>query len=517
MREGEPPLRDELFTVEQLARHARGLAEGHQLAAGRSGNSLLAQLDDNEEVLRAFNHLTRAMSPTRRITSAAEWLLDNFYLIEEQVQMARRHLPRRYSRELPCLSDGPSAGLPRVYDIVLELIAHVDAQIDEETLSAFIASYQTVTTLTLGELWAVPIMMRLGLIEDLRRIVSRLTTAHTERDLAALWVNRLLDMAENNPPHLVVVVSDMAKSDIPLTPSFVAEFFQLLSHHSSVLHLARSWVEHRLLDHGLSIERMIDLESQSQAADQVSVSHCIASLRFLGAMDWKEFVETMSLVDSTLRADPAGFYRQMDFTTRDQYRHAVEAISRHSEHTETDVARLAVRLADDAARQHGGDDRSAHVGYYLIGKGQPTLQAMTKARQPWRARPPGFLCGRHWRADAACDRRIHVSSPDAWRARLGVVAVIRQLCGRGQPIGGGVDELAVWTAGAAPPPPPPGLRRRHRAGLPHRGGRSHHADERGRDGPAHRNHGDSLPSQSGRAPALRVAHRLPRCRGGTSA
>ena len=381
-RASEPPLRDELFSVEQLARHACGLAEGHQLATRRSGNTLLAQLDENEQVLRTFKRMTRGMPPSQCLTSAAEWLLDNFYLIEEQIQMARRHLPRGYSRELPSLRHGPSAGLPRVYDIVLELISHVDAQIDEGPLSAFVASYQTVTSLTLGELWAVPIMLRLGLIEDLQRIITRLTTAHEERDLAGQWVNRLQDMAEHNPSHLVVVVADMAKAGIPLTPCFVAEFFQLLSHHSSLPHLARSWVEHQLVEQGLSIERMVDLESQSQAADQVSVSHCIASLRFLGATDWKEFVETMSLVETLLRADPAGYYPDMDFTTRDQYRHAVEAISRHSQHTEAEVAQLAVQLASDATQQHSLDDRSAHVGYYLIGKGRLKLEIAAAAQRP---------------------------------------------------------------------------------------------------------------------------------------
>ncbi len=376
----EPPLRDELFSVEQLAHHARALAEGHQLVTRRCGNRLLAQLDDNEQVLRAHNRLTRAVNPARRITAAAEWLLDNYYLLEEQIQMARRHLPRGYSRELPRLRDGASAGLPRVYDIVLELVSHVDAQIDEGPLSAFIASYQTVDSLTLGELWAVPIMLRLGLIENLRRIVTRLALAHQDRDLAELWVNRLQDMAEHNPAYLVVVVADMAKSDIPLTPSFVAEFCQLLSRHSPVLHLARSWVEHRLLEQGLSIERMVDLESQSQAADQVSVSHCIASLRFLSATDWKEFVETLSLVDATLRTDPADFYSEMDFATRDRYRHAVEAMARHSQLAEAEVAQLAIQLAEAGAGRDGREARTAHVGFYLIDKGQAQLEHMAKVR-----------------------------------------------------------------------------------------------------------------------------------------
>jgi len=111
--------------------------------------------------------------------------------------------------------NGPSAGLPRVYDIVIELISHVDAQIDAGPLSAFIAAYQTAASLKLGELWAIPIMLRLGLIENLQRITTRLTIARADRDLADWWVDRLQDMAEKNPSHLVVVVADMAKSDFP--------------------------------------------------------------------------------------------------------------------------------------------------------------------------------------------------------------------------------------------------------------------------------------------------------------
>ena len=297
----------------------------NSLAQHRS-NRLLARLDGNEQSLRAFNRATLAVTPSRRITPAAEWLLDNFYLIEEQIQMARRHLPRGYSRELPRLMNGPSAGLPRVYDIVLELISHVDAQIDAGPLSAFIAAYQTVSSLKLGELWAIPIMLRLGLIENLQRITTRLTLAREERDLADFWVDRLQDMAEKNPSRLVIVVADMAKSDLPISSSFVAEFCQRLSRQSAVVHLARSWLEQRLVEQGLSIEQLVQLESQNQAADQVSVSHSIASLRFLSAMDWKEFVETLSLVEQTLRSDPADVYIAMDFSTRDRYRHSVEAL-----------------------------------------------------------------------------------------------------------------------------------------------------------------------------------------------
>jgi cellobiose phosphorylase len=381
--EGEPPLRAELFSVEQLARHAKTLAASHQVVTRKGSNNLLSRLGQNEDILRSFNRATLDVKPNRRITPAAEWLLDNFYLIEEQIQMARRHLPRGYSRELPRLLNCPCAGLPRVYDIVLELISHVDAQIDEEPLSAFIAAYQTGHYLKLGELWAIPIMLRLGLIENLQRITTRLATAREDRDLADLWVNRLQQMAEEDPSRLVIVVADMAKSELPLSSSFVAEFCQRLSRQSPVLHLARGWLEQRLGQQGLSIEQLVQLESQNQAADQVSVSHSITSLRFLSAMNWKEFVENLSQVEMILRADPAGVYEAMDFATRDRYRHTVEFLARQSELSEADIARLAIRLSADSARQKDETDRAAHVGYYLMDKGRPELARQAKVRWPW--------------------------------------------------------------------------------------------------------------------------------------
>ena len=383
-RANAPPLRAELFTVEQLTRHAKALAANHQVVTRKDSNRLLARLDQNEDILRTFNREAIAVNPSRHTTPAAGWLLDNFYLIEEQIQMARQHLPRGYSRELPRLVNGHSAGLPRVYDIVLEFISHVDAQIDAGPLNAFIAAYQTPGSLKLGELWAIPIMLRLGLIENLRRVTTRLTIAREDHDLADRWLDRLQDMAEKNPSQLVVVVADMAKSDLPVSSSFVAEFCQRLSRQSPELHLARNWLEQRLVEHGLSVKQLVHLENQNQAADQVSVSHSIASLRFLSAVDWKEFVEPLSEVEKALRSDPAAVYGEMDFSTRDCYRRSVELLARHSEFSEADIARQAIQLAADSARQKGSEDRIAHVGFYLIDKGLSELERMAKVRRPWR-------------------------------------------------------------------------------------------------------------------------------------
>ncbi len=386
---GEAPLRAELYGAEQLARHAMALARKHEISSERTRNNLLAQLDRNEQVLRDFNRATLAVEPQRRMTPAAEWLLDNFYLLEEQIQLARRHLPREYSRELPRLTNGSSPGALRVYDLVLELIAHVDAEIDADSVTSFVAAYQKVMPLKLGELWAIPIMLRLALIENLQRVTRGLTNARRDRNLANEWVEELQEVAEKNPSRLVIVVAEMAKDDPNLSSAFVAEFCHRLSRLNPVLHLARSWVEQRLGEQGFSIEQLIHQESQQQASDQVSVSHSIASLRALSSIDWKDFVEKLSLVEQTLRAEPAGVYTRMDFATRDRYRHAVETLARRSGLGETEIAQQAVSFAKESLEQNGRDDRRAHVGFYLIDNGRPALERAAKVRWPWRT-----LCDR---------------------------------------------------------------------------------------------------------------------------
>ncbi len=337
-----------------MERHGRALARMHRVRDKSAPDRLLARLSDNQKMLdQACTLLTDAVQAKRRLTPAGEWLLDNIYLIEEQIGIARRHLPKGYSRELPQLDQGASEGLPRVYDIALNAISHGDGRIDAESLSRYVAAYQRVTPLKLGELWAIPIMLRLALIENLRRIGARIADDRLDRNLADLWADRLAEIAESDPKSLVLVIADMARSHPPATSSFVAEFARRLQGQSSALALPLTWVEQWLADVDQSIEQMVQAENQQQAAAQVSVSNSIGSLRFLAMMDWREFVETMSTVDHTLRQDPAGTYGAMDFATRDRYRHVTELIARRGALVESHVAAKVLELAQARAALAG--------------------------------------------------------------------------------------------------------------------------------------------------------------------
>jgi len=382
----EAPLRSELFTADQMEQHGKDVAAAHNLVRERSADRLLPRLAANEKALvEVCTLLTQSAQPHRRVTPAGEWLLDNFYLIEEEVRTAKRHLPPGYSRELPRLADGPNAGLPRVYDLALDAVAHGDSRLGRHTLTRFVASYQTVKVLDLGELWAIPIMLRLALIENLRRVAMRVAASRAERDIAGSWADRMLDMAERDPKNLILVVADMARSDPPMTAPFVSELSRRLLGRSAALALPLSWVEQHLAETHRTIEQLVQIEAQRQAAAQVSVSNSIGSLRLLGAMDWREFVETLSVVEQTLRHDPADIYSRMDFTTRDSYRHEVERIARKSAASESDVARAAIDLAIKATVPgEAGQTHRGHVGHYLVGAGTADLERVMHMRAgPW--------------------------------------------------------------------------------------------------------------------------------------
>ncbi len=417
-------MRSELFSSEQLQRHARELAGWHEVDRRPDGHALLRRLEDNAEVLSQAHELVReGVAAHRRIAPAAEWLLDNYYLVEDQIRTTRRHLPRGYSRLLPRLANGPHIGLPRVYSLAIELISHTDGRVDLADLNRFTVSYQSVAALTLGELWAIPIMLRLALTENLRRVAVRICDSHRACDAASQWFTRLF--AGRNPTELVMTVADMVQDDPVLSTAFVAEFARRFQDQNPSLSFAKVWIEQRLAESHQTIEQLVLAEHQGQASDQVSIGNSITSLRTLSAIDWRDFVEGISVVEALLRGDPAGIYIRMDFATRDSYRHAVEALARRSRRAEDAVASAVVALAAAAPRGADDDPRRNHVGFYLIDAGRcelsrqvgasPTLGMRLAARgqglRLWLYLGPMVLM-----TAVVVASMLHLSLADGWHA-----------------------------------------------------------------------------------------------------
>lgn len=369
-------IKAELFSAAQMEQYGQKLARSHRLSPDKMPYYLLKRLDDNEAVITGNCYLLNkgdkiSMAP------AGEWLLDNYYLIEEQIRMVRHHLPKNFGKGLPVLAS-PRA-CPRIYDIASEAIAHGDGRWDVSSLTGYISAYQKVTPLTLGELWALPGMLRLSLIENLRRVSSEVAQAQKERNLAVEWVSQIIVCAENTPADLVMVIADMARARPPLSSAFVAELVRRLQGRGNLLALPLTWVEQRLAETGITPDLLIHRFNQQLAASQLSVSNSIAGLRLLSETNWADFCEALSLVEQTLRQDPAGTYPLMHFDTRDHYRHVIERLARTSRYSEPDVARQVLALAQAASTPQS----QYHIGHFLIGEEHHVLEKGLAANTRW--------------------------------------------------------------------------------------------------------------------------------------
>src|SRR3954465_11755879 len=196
----EQILREEIFSIERLEEHARSLAAAQAISQQPGfSRSLGARLRNNEKaLLAAYRSIAKAVDEGRSITPAAEWVLDNFHVVEEQIREIREDLPPGFYRQLPKLAEGPFAGIPRVFGIAWAYVAHTDSRFDPETLRRFVRAYQTVEPLTIGELWAVAITLRIVLVENLRRVAQRIVTSRAARQEADLIADRLLGVNGQN-------------------------------------------------------------------------------------------------------------------------------------------------------------------------------------------------------------------------------------------------------------------------------------------------------------------------------
>ena len=359
----EAPIRAELFGLERLEQHAESLAAAqHVLSSGR-GRRLSPRVEDNGHVLReAYHVIAKAIREERAIIPAAEWLVDNFHIVDEQLREIRDDLPPGFYRELPKLAEGPLAGYPRVYGIAWAFVAHTDSRFDPEMLRRFLQAYQRVEALTVGELWAVAITLRIVLVENLRRLAQSIVRARAARQEADALADAMLGVDARVEPS----ANGLRRFEgQPLVTAFAVQLVQRLRDQDRAATPALLWLDRRLQAQGTTSDDIVRLEHQRQAAMNVTVRNVILSMTLISALDWAEFFETVSLVDQVLQSAPG--YLAMDFATRDAYRHAVEQLSRGSGHSELDVAREAVA---EASRVDAGAHRRRDPGFHLIGPGR---------------------------------------------------------------------------------------------------------------------------------------------------
>ena len=397
------PIRAELFGVERLEQHAESLAAVQALTHDAvRGLPLLPRVLENGRLLReCYRTTAQAIQREQIITPAAEWLVDNFFIVEEQLREIRDDLPPGFYRKLPKLASGHLEGFPRVFAIAWAFAAHTDSQFEPELLRRFVSAYQRVQPLTSGELWAVAISLRVVLVENLRRVAETIVRSRRAREEANLLADGILGAGGQE---LIAPAAALRQfEDKPLDRAFAVQLVQRLRDLDPKVGPILLWLDERLDAQGTTADEIVRAEHQDQTAMTITVRNIITSMRLISTFDWQNFFETVSLVDEILRN--GSNFADMDFATRDYYRRAIEDLSRGTSQSEIEIARLAVQRAQQStANAPGGkkdsDDRQGDPGYYLIAEGRLVFEHELGYRVPWnrqllrlymRGAVPGYL------------------------------------------------------------------------------------------------------------------------------
>jgi cyclic beta-1,2-glucan synthetase len=378
-------IRSDIFSIERLEQHAERLAAADHVTTGLSnGRDLTRRLRDNGRALvDAYRDAEKAVREERAITPADEWLLDNFYVAQQQIRQAHDHLPRAFQRGLPALAAGPLEGHPRVFGLVWALVAHTDSRLDRETLVRFMSAYQRVQLLTIGELWAVAVMLRLVLVENLRRSAEQIARGRAACREADTLADRLLGLGGRAPEPPETALPGFASTPVPA--AFVVRLLQRLRDQGSPATPVLAWLDERLGREGKTADESVRMEHQLQGGLNVTVRNVMTSMRLVSTLDWETICERVSLVDAELGAGSS--FAHMDFRTRDRYRQAIQDLARGSGRTELDVARRVMAAATRPAGEPRGDDEALRArehdpGYYLIAGGRRAFEKDIGFRVP---------------------------------------------------------------------------------------------------------------------------------------
>ena len=335
------------------------------------------QRENEREILTAYRSTLAAVESGELITPAAEWLADNHYIVEKNIREVERDLPTRFYRQLPSLEVQGKGQIPCVMALAWLYVAHMHSTISLNSLSRLVNGYQSERTLQIGELWALPSMLRFVLIENLRRISQRVERARRMRRRANQAADQLLRLEPGQSCRQIL--ADIA--DVTDDNPFAAQLLYRLRDGTQTSKEALTWLEDKLEARGSDAEEVLVSEHNRLASGNVTMGNIIRGLRKIDDIDWTEWFEQMSEVDRELRESTN--LAELDFASRDLYRQSVEKLAQRSGKSEIEVARAAIRLAGGDA---SGTERREpkDIGFFLIGRDRHLLEEKIDYRPRFR-------------------------------------------------------------------------------------------------------------------------------------
>ena len=362
-------IEDVVLCTDDLERHAEHLAKSQQVTKQKHAmKKVTKRLETKyQSILSAYEKFNKDVSTSFPIPPAAEWLLDNFYIIEEQKSIIIREL-NDARQLLPVITEGTYVGFPRIYAVAIEIVSHIDGNVNEKIISEFITAYQRYTFLSIEELWMLTLMVKAALMEKLWAVCEKMNATRQDWYKAV----EMVSIVKKNNEDCEAFQEHINALD-ELTPAFVELLIKKLRKEGSKTLWMIDCLDSILIQKSSSTDDYISIDHFNQAVTQVSIGNVINSFRTLSGFDSTVLFEKLSEVERILKQDPCSIYPKMDFNSRNQYRNIIIRLARRYKTTEINIARLSYEFAKESYDLNNEVSTNNHVGYYLIGNGQQTL------------------------------------------------------------------------------------------------------------------------------------------------
>jgi len=328
----------------------------------------IKRLDENYIFIeKTYSLLSKHIKLGIEIHPAGEWLLDNFYIIEEAYKKIKKEMPLKKYNKLPGISNGPYEGFARIYVLASEIVSYRDNKIDDETLKIALQAYQNQKTLNMEEIWNLWIFLELSIIENIRNICGKIYVAQVQKQKVESIIERIIENKKENK---------FTFSDGNLKPNSKKNemkypFIEYMSYKlkrfgkRGIAYL--NILEEEVNKTGISIEEAIKKEHYDIAMQKVLLGNSITSIREISRINFLMLFEEINGVEEILKKDPANVYSNMDYKTKAYYRQAIKEIADKTKISENYIANKALELANS------GQDKLSHIGYYLIDEGYNNL------------------------------------------------------------------------------------------------------------------------------------------------
>lgn len=368
----EEPLRSEIYSLRQLEAEAVQLSRQHEiLFHERGSNAFFRRFEENRQIIAAaYKSIGDIERQNKILNPSEEWLIDNYHIVVEQIREIREDLPKEFYYQLPKLKDGKLNDVPRVYSLAENLIGSTDSLLDGEHLNHFIKAYQNAgTALTIGEIWALPIALRLVLIENLRRVAVLSGRIRREQKKARDFAHQILQSSREKVFEQIARLQTIYSAENAPDPVWVAQLIRRLRNQDEKIYPLIDALERKISESGKTIEEIFALDQNQAAILVVTTGNIFAGFRWLKSFDWSEFFEQTSKAEEILRRDPANVYPKMDFATRNRYRREIERIARRSQADELEIAARVVELS-----KNSNSEIQSHIGFFLLDDPHQTLE-----------------------------------------------------------------------------------------------------------------------------------------------